>query len=514
MPTLNDRSAGVLLHPTSLPGPYGVGDLGPQAHDFLDFLAEAGQSWWQMLPVVPPGAGNSPYNSLSAFAGSAILVSLDRLAEEGLLSPKALKSAVRSKPGSVDFAAAERFKHDRLLEAFQAFEASADAGAQGALARFCADNEDWLGDYALFRALRHERGNAGWWEWDRPARLRQPEALEEARRRLERRVRFERFVQWRFDLDWKRLAAAGRARGIGLIGDIPIFVSLDSAEVWAHPELFWLDEEGRALKVAGVPPDYFAKDGQLWGNPLYRWDAMRQRGYRWWLARLKAAFDRFDAARLDHFIGFHNYWEIPGGAKTAREGRWVPGPGAEFFDQVFAALGRVQLIAEDLGVVTEGVKNLRDGFQLPGMKVLQFAFGADPEARNYQPHRYPRRCVAYTGTHDNDTTAGWWRDRGGSSTTRSPEQIKRERSFAALYLGSDGAEIHWDMIRAALASVADIAIVPAQDLLGLGSEARMNRPGTCEGNWGWRLSRPLGAAVARRLGALTDAYERAARRPG
>jgi len=340
-------------------------------------------------------------------------------------------------------------------------------------------------------------------------RLREPAALDEARRRLEKPMRFERFVQWRFDKDWRRLRAAAGARGIGLIGDVPIFVARDSAEVWARPELFWLDGEGRPTVVAGVPPDYFAKDGQLWGNPLYRWDVMKERGFEWWIARLRAAFARFDAARLDHFIGFHNYWEVPGGAKTARDGRWVSGPGAEFFERVFSALGPVELIAEDLGAVTEGVKALRDRFDLHGIQVLQFAFGLDPGARDFQPHRYRRRSVVYTGTHDNDTTVGWWNDRGSASSTRTPEQISKERAFAKTYLGSDGREIHWDMIRAALASVADVAIIPAQDLLGLGSEARMNLPGTAEDNWRWRLERPLGRGVGRRLKSLTEAYERA-----
>ena len=507
MSSLRRRSSGVLLHPTSLPGPYGVGDLGPEAFAFLDFLHEGGQTWWQMLPVVPPGGGDSPYSAISAFGGSELLISLDRLAGEGLLQPSFLK-APRSEPGAADFTGARRFRGELLLEAFGRFEASADAHARAELASFCEAHKAWLDDLALFRALRHERQDAGWWEWERDVRLRAPEALDAARERLASRVRFERFTQWQFHRDWERVRSAARQRGIGLIGDIPIFVSRDSAEVWSHPELFWLDEEGRALKVAGVPPDYFAKDGQLWGNPQYRWDVLKAQGYRWWLDRLRDAFSRFDAVRIDHFIGFHNYWEIPGDAQTARDGRWVPGPGADFFETVFRELGDVQLIAEDLGVVTAEVKALRDRFDLPGMKVLQFAFGVDPEARNYQPHRYPTRAIAYTGTHDNDTTVGWWTDRGSEGSTRSPEQIRRERAFAKEYLGTTGLEIHWDLIRAAWASPADVAIVPAQDLLGLGSSARMNLPGTASGNWGWRLKRRLPDAISRRLKRLSETYER------
>lgn len=509
MPSLRRRASGVLLHPTSLPGPFGLGDLGPEAHAFLDFLSEAGQTWWQMLPVVEPGVGFSPYSALSAFAGSSLLVSLDRLVQDGLLPRRRLKAPPRLSRPPADFVGGERFRHDALQEAFEEFERTADSASRTAFADFSQSQRSWLEDYALFRALRHERRNAAWWTWEPAVRSREPRALDEARTRLASRLKFERFLQWRFHGDWTLLKVAARARGLGLIGDLPIFVARDSAEVWASPELFWLDEQGRALKVAGVPPDYFAKDGQLWGNPLYRWDRMRESGYRWWIERLRAAFSRFDAVRIDHFIGFHNYWEIPGDAKTAREGRWVPGPGPEFFEDVFAALGEVQLIAEDLGVVTEGVKALRDRFRLPGMKVLQFAFGEDPEARNYQPHRHPRDCVVYTGTHDNDTTVGWWRDRGSKVSTRSPAQIKRERAFAMRYLGSDGREIHWDMIRAALASPADTAVIPAQDLLGLGSEARMNLPGVAEGNWVWRLKSRLSPRVAARLEALTETFERA-----
>ena len=509
MPTLRKRSSGILLHVTSLPGPYGCGDLGPRAHEFLDFLAETGQTWWQMLPVVPPGAGHSPYSALSAFAGNTLLISLERLADEGLLQRSRLAPPAGLGGAVADFAAAERLKQERLHEAFEAFETSAPGEVRSQFDAWAHDEAWWLEDYALFMALRHERLNVSWWEWEHPVRLREHAALEEARRRLAKRLRFERFAQWQFDKDWKCLRSAAAARGLGLIGDIPIFVARDSAEVWAHPELFLLDGEGWPIVVAGVPPDYFSKDGQLWGNPLYRWDVMRSRGYDWWIARLRAAFARFDAVRIDHFIGFHNYWEIPGHAKTARDGRWMPGPGAEFFERVFAALGGVELIAEDLGIVTDEVRALRDRFDLPGMVVLQFAFGLDPESRNYQPHRFRRRCIVYPGTHDNDTIVGWWKDQGSASSTRTPEQIEKERAFVMTYIGSNGRQIHWDMIRTALSSPADVAIIPAQDLLGLGSEARMNMPGTAQGNWRWRLTRPLPRGVGRRLKTLTDAFERA-----
>ncbi len=498
------RSSGVLLHLSSLPGPHGVGDLGPEAYRFIDFLYAASQRWWQMLPVNPPDPLGSPYNALSAFAGNPLFISLECLVQDGLLGGK-----VRALPqGPADFETAREAKQEAFQEAFHAFERR---GAHGRFADFCRRNRSWLRDYSLFMALRHESRGRPWWLWDAPLRARQPRELAAAERRLRERARFESFLQYLFFSQWSALKAYAARKGISFIGDVPIFVARDCADVWAHPEYFWLREDGSPEKVAGVPPDYFSKDGQLWGNPLYRWDRLRERGYAWWVERLRRGFELFDAVRLDHFIGFHNYWEIPAGARTAREGRWAPGPGAEFFQVVGRRLGgRLELIAEDLGVVTGGVKALRDRFGFPGMRVLQFAFGKDPEAKNYLPHNHPRRCVAYTGTHDNDTIVGWFRDRGSARSTRSREEIRRERERALFYLGSDGAEIHWDMIRAALRSRADVAIVPAQDLLGLDSRARMNQPGSrARSNWRWRLEPgDPGAALAQRLRRMTEAYGR------
>jgi 4-alpha-glucanotransferase len=456
-----------------------------------------------MLPVVPPGKGSSPYDGASAFAGSPWLVSLEVLAREGLLAA--------SDPGSGALGDAARAREPGLRRAFERWHRRGGARRAG-FDGFRASHRRWLRDFALFSALKAAHGGTAWTDWDDEVRRRRPAALARARRRLADEILYHEFVQFQFDRQWSDLRRHCRRRGVGLFGDLPIFVAHDSADVWAHPEIFRLDAGGRPAVVAGIPPDYFTRTGQLWGNPLYRWDVLRRRGYDWWLARLRSTFARFDAVRIDHFVGFHRFWEVPGGAATAERGRWAPGPGAAFLEAVFRRLGPVQLLAEDLGVVTPEVKALRDRFGLPGMRVLQFAFGDDPEAEAYQPHNYPAHCVVYTGTHDNDTTAGWFRDAGSGASTRSKAQIRRERALALRYLASDGSEIHWDMIRLAWMSVADTALAPAQDLLGLGSAARMNRPGIAPGNWGWRLRpRQLGPAVADRLAELTVTYGRAPR---
>ncbi len=452
-----------------------------------------------MLPVAPPGEGHSPYKSISAFAGSPLLVNLDALARRGLLGRGELEADAELGRGPVRYGAARRFRESRLRAAFARFE------ADGRLRRGFDDyrdrNRHWLPDFALFSALSRFHRSLTWTAWDPELRARRPAALARAERTLSKEIRFHEFVQFEFDRQWTELRDLCRRKGIGLLGDVPIFVAHDSADVWAHQELFHLDARGRPRVVAGVPPDYFSSTGQLWGNPLYRWSVLRARGYDWWLARLRQETERFDAVRLDHFIGFHNYWEVPGRARSARRGRWVPGPGAHFFERVFRELGRVQLVAEDLGVLTRGVEALRDRFALPGLKVLHFAFSPGDEAA--RPHRYPRHCLVYTGTHDNDTTQGWFR---GLSRNRAGRAERRE---VLRYLGSDGREIHWDLIRLAWMSQPDIAIVPAQDLLGLGSAARMNRPATSRGNWTWRL--PPGALdgrLAERLVGLTLTYGR------
>jgi 4-alpha-glucanotransferase len=526
IPVLGERSSGVLLHPTSLPGPHGSGDLGHEARKFIEFLASAGQRWWQMLPVGPPGYGNSPYSVQSAFAGSPLLISLEALAAEGLLAKSDLEGAGASDGGQgsasmgpfpadhVDYGPVIAMREAMLTQAHAAFTRR---GAPSEVARFqafCAENERWLEDYALFSALKSAFGGAPWPAWEPSLRDREPRALAEARRRYRDAIAFHRFTQYLFDQQWQALRAVAAERGVGLVGDLPIFVAHDSADVWQRRDLFYLDERGQPEVVAGVPPDYFSSTGQRWGNPLYRWKRMAKTGFAWWVDRLRVTLQRFDAVRLDHFIGFQRYWEIPATCPTAVEGRWVKGPGAPFFKVVQKKLGALPLIAEDLGAVTPKVTALRDRFKLPGIRVLQFAFGNDQSAIDFLPYNYPRRAVVYTGTHDNDTTVGWFRDPGGSASIRTKEQIERERQAALEYLGTDGREVHWDMIRTALGSVAATVILPAQDLLGLGSEARMNRPGLGEGNWEWRLpSGALDEAIAGRLLRLTQTYGRSSSAP-
>ena len=510
---LGGRTSGILLHVTSLPGPHGNGDLGSSAHRFARFLAQTGQRWWQMLPVGPPGIGNSPYGSGSSFAGSPLLVSLEMLRKESLLDVRDLGCMTNLPAEYVDFRRTTRRRERCLRQAFERFDRVRRGGRRAQFEDFCAQNRVWLDDFSLFAALKRAHSGRVWTAWPSDLRQRRGPALAEARRRLAAEVRYHQFVQYQFDRQWRALKRRCRDSGVGLIGDLPLFVSADSAEVWTNPELFRVDRSGRPTLVAGTPPDYFCRDGQRWENPVYRWDVLKRRRYDFWVRRLSAALQRFDVIRLDHFIGFHRHWEVPAGAPSARYGRFAPGPGAHFFATMHRFLGELPFIAEDLGVVTADVKALRDRFTLPGMRVLQFAFGDDAEAENYQPHNYVRHCVVYTGTHDNDTTVGWFRDRTSTSSTRSREQIRRERDFALRYLDSDGREIHWDMMRAAFASVAETAIVPLQDVLGLGSESRMNRPGSASGNWAWRfLPTALTDATAERLAALTATYGRAPRK--
>ena len=495
IPKLDDRTSGILLHPTSLPGREGAaGDLGPEARRFVEFLVAAGQRWWQMLPVGPTGYGNSPYSAQSAFAGNPALVSADHLADDGLLAEGDRKRSHDDQLRAACAAFGQRAAGDRDHVEFEGY---------------CAETAGWLEDFALYRALKRAHDEVQWTRWEPALRDRQPAALARARATFADEIAYVRFQQWRFARDWRALRAHAHARGVGLIGDMPIFVAHDSADVWQHRELFALDETGEPSLVAGVPPDYFSETGQRWGNPLYGWERLRAGGYGWWVERFRAALSMFDAVRLDHFIGFTRYWEIPGREPTAVNGRWRQGPGADFFHAVRDALGQLPLIAEDLGAVTPEVRALRDQFDLPGIKILQFAFGTDPNARDFLPHNYTRHAVVYTGTHDNDTTVGWFGDAG--SGTRDGAQTEKERRLALHYLGADGdpSEIHWKMIRAVFASVANLAVIPAQDLLGVGSEARMNRPGVETGNWSWQL--PTGAltpAIAARLRDLATTYDR------
>ncbi len=514
LPTLQRRSSGLLLHPTSLPGPHGSGDLGRGAREFVDFLAAAEQRWWQMLPVGPPGYGESPYSAQSAFAGSPLLVSAEGLVGRGWLEPNEVAvPAWVTNDDRIDYLPMAAYRSAMLRAAFRRWSSeTSDSRPDAAYEAFRERASSWLDDYALFRALKVAHGGVAWTRWREPFRRRDPAALAAVRAELAEEIAFEKFAQYAFDVQWRELRAYAASRGVALIGDIPIFVAHDSADVWQDPGAFFLDDRGEPTAVAGVPPDYFSATGQRWGNPLYRWKRMKRDRYRWWEGRLRTTLDRFDAIRLDHFVGFQRYWRIPADEPTAIRGRWVRGPGADFFDAMRDALGELPLIAEDLGAVNRRVFALRDRYRLPGIKVLQFAFGSDPNADSFRPHNYPRRAVVYTGTHDNDTTVGWFRDEEAASTTRKPGEADAERAAALRYLGTRGEEIHWDMIRIAFASVARVVVVPVQDVLGLGSPARMNRPGTATGNWTWRM--PEGAltpAHAERLAALAATYERASR---
>ncbi len=499
------RASGILLHPTSLPGRHGIGDLGPEAHAFLEFLAETGQTWWQILPLGPVGYGGSPYQSPSSFAGSPLLISPDRLADRGWLDPKEL-AAIPDRPGDrVDYEAVSEFKQEWLRRAFEGFAA---AGGDPAFEEFRRAHRSWLEDYVFFQALRDAYGGRPWYEWEPELIRREPQACARWRERVAGGIRFHEFVQYAFETQWQELRAAARARGIRFLGDVPIFVAHDSADVWAHPQLYHVDANGRAEFMAGVPPDFFSEDGQLWGNPTYRWEAHVKDGFTWWLLRLRALLDRVDVIRIDHFRGFEACWSVPAGARTAATGEWVPAPGREFFKAVRRELGSVPLIAEDLGVITPGVEALRDEFDLPGMRVLQFGFDADPAMEKYLPHRFINNCIAYTGTHDNDTTYGWHHSEE-ATTTQPREEVEAARRFARKYANSDGREIHWDMIRILFASVADTAIVPMQDILGLDSRARMNFPGRAQGNWTWRYrAEQLDGRVKDRLAEMTALYGR------
>jgi 4-alpha-glucanotransferase len=495
------RSSGILLHVSSLPGPFGIGDLGPGAYRFADFLAHTRQQLWQVLPVVPVGHGNSPYSSPSTFAGNPLFICPTLLAEQHLLTDEALARAPAFPAGEVDFERVIPFKRWLLGLAFDRFDAGASAVDPDAFDRFCRANAFWLDDYALFMALKAAYDDAPWTDWPTGLAFRQPEALTQAQAEHAREIRRHMFWQFLFETQWHRLKHYCNARAIRLFGDLPIYVAHDSADVWAHPDLFFLDGRGHPTVVAGVPPDYFSETGQRWGNPLYRWETMQADGFQWWAQRFERVFSLVDLVRLDHFRGFAAYWEIPAAEPTAVRGRWAQGPGPALFEQVQAKLGRLPLVAENLGVITDDVTELMQRCQLPGMAVMQFAFDEGPD-HSFLPHNYRRALVAYTGTHDNDTLVGWW------DGYTSPHG----RAFARAYLGLDECRepVQWRFIRALLASVADVAVVPLQDMLGLGSEARMNVPGRGSGNWSWRLDPALLTdEVAHRLRTLTEVYGRA-----
>ena len=468
------RSSGILLHPTSLPSRYGIGDLGDEAFRWVDFLASANQKLWQILPLGPTGFGDSPYQCFSAFACNPFLISPDKLLADGLLSRSALESIPNFPNDNVDYGPVIQYKLSLLDAVYANYKRTKILRDE--FEAFKQKNSAWLDDFALFMALKESHNGAVWSTWDDELVSRQPQALTAAREKYADAVESQEFRQFLFFRQWETIRSYAHRHGIKIIGDIPIFVAYDSADVWAHPELFFLYEHGKPTVVAGVPPDYFSATGQLWGNPLYRWDVLKKNNYAWWIERFRATLAVVDIVRLDHFRGFEAYWEIPFGMPTAQVGKWIKGPGADFFDALKASLGDLPIIAEDLGVVTKEMTALRDQFNLPGMKVLQFAFGSDGSDL-FLPHNFTPNCVVYSGTHDNDTTRGWYET---SST-------EKERDFARRYLGRDGADIAWDLIRVAFSSVADMAVVPLQDVLNLGTQARMNLPGRASGNWGWRF---------------------------
>jgi 4-alpha-glucanotransferase len=494
--SLDQRTSGVLLHITSLPGPHGIGDFGPGAWHFIDWLAAAGQSLWQVLPMTPIGPGDSPYQSVSAFAGSPLMVALEPLVERGWLAPPALP------PGGfdaarVDYARVVPWRMAQLRNAARGFFADAQASEHTEFAAWCTAEAAWLDDYALFMALEAAQAGAPWWDWPAALARREPAALAEARTALAPDIAFWQFVQWCFDRQWHALRAHARARGVAIVGDLPIFVAHHSADCWARPDLYQLGADFQPSVVAGVPPDFFSATGQRWGNPLYDWDRMAAEDYAWWSARIRRMLAQADIFRIDHFRGFAACWEIPATCDTAVDGRWVPGPGKALFDAVERALGRLPIIAEDLGVITPDVVALREACGFPGMRILQFAFG-DDAANAYLPHHFVPASVVYTGTHDNDTLIGWWRS--------APE---RERAFAGCYLGCDEAGLNGAMLRAASASVARTAVFPLQDVLGLDGSHRMNVPGVMGGNWAWRFDWPMVGELGATLARLSAATGRA-----
>ena len=480
------RKSGILLHITSLPGPYGIGDLGADAYRFADFLRETGQHLWQILPLGPTGYGNSPYQSLSVFAGNPLFISLEKLKEEGLLEEAEIKNIPDFPPSKINYEAVSSFKSDLFAKAFQRFENNTPS-EKSKFEEFYLNNADWLDDYALFMALKQEYNSKAWHEWPLEIRKRKPEAILQFRRELGGEIRFQQFLQYQFFKQWAAIKKYCNDNEIKIIGDLPIFVAMDSAEVWSHPEYFELDANYQPSVVAGVPPDYFSTTGQLWGNPLYRWDELKKNNYRWWVERVCSMLKTVDLIRLDHFRGFEKYFAIPAGEKTAENGEWQPGPSIEFFEILKSELGALPFIAEDLGIITPEVEALRDKLGLPGMRVLQFAFDGDPKTNIHLPHLHIPNCVVYTGTHDNTTTQGWFHGEDVSETTQTAAERKRETERALEYTGSDGRAIHRDFIRLAMMSVADTAIIPLQDILGLGNEARMNTPAVNKSNWTWRF---------------------------
>jgi 4-alpha-glucanotransferase len=494
-----ERSAGILLHPTSLPGKYGIGDLGNDAYKFIDFLKSAGQNIWQVFPLGPTGYGDSPYQCFSAFAGNPFLISPDKLMEDGFLSEKDLNPLEKSDPVKVDFGSVIEYKRSILQKAFNNFKNDFNS-LEDEFNKFCATHKDWLDDFALFMALKDFHNGEVWSKWEKDLKRRTEIALHKWEEKLSDEILYHKFIQFNFFRQWKAVRKYANKTGIKIVGDMPIFIAYDSADLWANKEEFTVDEEGNLTFVAGVPPDYFSSTGQLWGNPLYKWDLMTKNDFLWWRKRFTSLLELVDIIRIDHFRGFSAYWKIPGGSKTAEPGKWVKAPGKKLFKTVKKHLGDLPILAEDLGVITPDVEALRDQFNFPGMKVLQFAFGKEMETK-FLPHNFVPNCVVYTGTHDNDTTKGYF-EKEKNNDEDIFEHVQK-------YLNYFGEDIVTEMIRAAYASVANIVIIPMQDILNLGGEARMNFPSTLGGNWSWRFTwDQVNENLASHYKGLTVLYER------
>lgn len=507
------RRAGILLHPTSLPGGHGIGDLGRSAYVFVDMLERAGMGLWQVLPLGPTGAANSPYQALSSHAGSPLLISLDELVSDGLLT-RAELSATTFGEGPVHYDRVREFKERSLRTAFARLRAGSNTEElHESFDAFVEEEAAWLDDFALFVALKIAFDGKPWFAWpDTELVTRDLGALKNARQKNADEVAFQQFMQFVFFRQWRALRTYANERSVQLMGDVPIYVAHDSSDVWSSPQYFNLDEQGEAQSVAGVPPDYFSATGQLWGNPIYRWDVLKKEGYAWWIERIRATLALVDLLRIDHFRGFAAYWEVPAGEKTAVNGQWITGPGADFFETLRDTLGELPIVAEDLGVITKDVDELRLEQRMPGMKVLQFAFCDGAEL--YLPHTYETNCVVYTATHDNDTTRGWYEATGPDYADHDRGAIERERDKARRYMARGGDDFAMHLVRLAFASVADTAVVPVQDVLGLGNDCRMNRPGITEGQWTWRLTqKQLEAIPAGTLREFVDLYGRAPAAP-
>jgi len=493
----NERASGILLHPTSLPGKYGIGSLGKAACEFIDFLVRAKQQFWQMLPLGPTGYADSPYQCFSSHAGNPNLIDLDILVKSRLLQADDLEDYPHFSNKKVEYEGIQQTRLPLLRKAFHTFMTYADSTEKLAYRNFLKEQSKWINDYALFMAIKANRNQNPWYQWENPLKKREPEAINAIQALLHEEVDFHKFLQFLFFKQWIAVKEYAFNHKIRIIGDIPLYVALDSADAWANPEIFEFDENLDPIRVGGVPPDYFSETGQLWGNPLFRWDVLKEQGYRWWIDRIKTNLFLYDIIRIDHFRGFAAYWAVPYGEKTAINGQWITCPGKEFFDAMRMEFGDLPIIAEDLGVITPDVEELRDGFGLPGMKILQFAFDSS-EANDYIPYNYPKNCIVYTGTHDNDTVVGWF-------DNASPN----DRAYVLDYLNTNDYEIHWSFIRLAWASVANTAIVPMQDLLGLNTSARMNLPGTTQNNWQWRVNADACTPeLAGKLAHLTVLYGR------